>query len=294
ASSLQQSGDRARTDHVAYYGYRYYDPVIGRWPSRDPIGERGGVNLYGFVGNDGVNQWDYLGQWVGPERKKESRATVCAQSGDTWESLAQIVGMRSGEAQKWVTGWESQPTAGKVYKVPNTIVAYWGGDMGRFGQWFVNWEGNIKKLAGRGFKVDKHQYQRHWKIGGNPLDPPTGDSAPTGSGSPRGEFQGLLEASSKSAELHGAHYWGHGSPGALWANDIGPVFRGFKVQEMLNYENVKLEYGMGLGWMYACFSNSGKPSLSSNAPGHEWNGFNTIMCPVPGGGVDPGLTDLPW
>ena len=24
-----------------YYGYRYYDPVTGRWPSRDPIGEAG-------------------------------------------------------------------------------------------------------------------------------------------------------------------------------------------------------------------------------------------------------------
>ena len=33
----------------------------GNWPSRDPIGERGGINLYGFVDNDGVNQWDYLG-----------------------------------------------------------------------------------------------------------------------------------------------------------------------------------------------------------------------------------------
>ena len=46
---------------VTDYGYRYYDPVTGRWPSRDPIGERGGVNLYGFIGNDGVNRWDYLG-----------------------------------------------------------------------------------------------------------------------------------------------------------------------------------------------------------------------------------------
>ena len=31
------------------------------WPSRDPAGERGGVNLYGFVGNDGVCKWDYIG-----------------------------------------------------------------------------------------------------------------------------------------------------------------------------------------------------------------------------------------
>lgn len=35
------------------------------WPSRDPIGERGGVNLYGFVGNDGVGGWDKLGKEAG-------------------------------------------------------------------------------------------------------------------------------------------------------------------------------------------------------------------------------------
>jgi RHS repeat-associated protein len=44
-----------------YYGYRYYDPVTGRWPSRDRIGERGGVNLYGFVANSLVGAIDALG-----------------------------------------------------------------------------------------------------------------------------------------------------------------------------------------------------------------------------------------
>jgi RHS repeat-associated protein len=43
------------------YGYRWYDPVTGRWPSRDPIEEQGGINLYGFVGNDGINWVDLLG-----------------------------------------------------------------------------------------------------------------------------------------------------------------------------------------------------------------------------------------
>jgi RHS repeat-associated protein len=47
---------------VAYYGYRWYDPVTGRWPSRDPIEERGGINLYGFVGNDGIVEIDVLGK----------------------------------------------------------------------------------------------------------------------------------------------------------------------------------------------------------------------------------------
>ena len=36
---------------LRYYGYRYYDPLTSRWPSRDPIGENGGSNLYNFVGN---------------------------------------------------------------------------------------------------------------------------------------------------------------------------------------------------------------------------------------------------
>ena len=34
---------------------------IPYWPARDPIGEEGGVNLYGFVENDGVNEFDGLG-----------------------------------------------------------------------------------------------------------------------------------------------------------------------------------------------------------------------------------------
>ena len=46
---------------ITYYGYRYYDPVTGRWPSRDPLGERGGPNLYGMVDNDLVNSLDILG-----------------------------------------------------------------------------------------------------------------------------------------------------------------------------------------------------------------------------------------
>jgi RHS repeat-associated protein len=49
------------TTGLYYYGYRFYDPETGRWPSRDPIEEQGGQNLYGFVNNNPINGNDVLG-----------------------------------------------------------------------------------------------------------------------------------------------------------------------------------------------------------------------------------------
>ena len=46
---------------LVYYNHRYYAPVLGRWTKRDPIGEKGGWNLYGILENNIANQWDRLG-----------------------------------------------------------------------------------------------------------------------------------------------------------------------------------------------------------------------------------------
>jgi len=43
--------------------YRPYDPGTGRWLSRDPVGENGGINLYDYVGNNPISGRDPLGLW---------------------------------------------------------------------------------------------------------------------------------------------------------------------------------------------------------------------------------------
>jgi uncharacterized protein RhaS with RHS repeats len=40
---------------------RWYSPDTGRWFSRDPIGQKGGKNLYAFVANRPVDHWDAVG-----------------------------------------------------------------------------------------------------------------------------------------------------------------------------------------------------------------------------------------
>ena len=67
--------------------FRAYDPQLGRWLSADPIGEVGGINLYGYVGNDPFNYWDPLGLVEGSKANEARRAAIDAaaraKNGDT-------------------------------------------------------------------------------------------------------------------------------------------------------------------------------------------------------------------
>ena len=46
---------------IYYYLYRFYDPGAQRWLNRDPIEERGGINLYTFVVNQPIGFMDRWG-----------------------------------------------------------------------------------------------------------------------------------------------------------------------------------------------------------------------------------------
>jgi len=51
---------------LSYFGRRFYLPSAGRWTTRDPIEEAGGLNFYAFVLNNPVNYIDPIGLWDWP------------------------------------------------------------------------------------------------------------------------------------------------------------------------------------------------------------------------------------
>jgi len=55
------SKEREASCNFYYYGFRFYAPQWQRWPNPDPIGERGGFNLYSFVKNHVTTKVDPLG-----------------------------------------------------------------------------------------------------------------------------------------------------------------------------------------------------------------------------------------
>jgi RHS repeat-associated protein len=46
---------------LVYAKHRYYQPSTGRWVSRDPLAEMGGINVFTFVYNDSLNFTDSFG-----------------------------------------------------------------------------------------------------------------------------------------------------------------------------------------------------------------------------------------
>lgn len=100
----------------------FYDAKQGRWQSRDPIEEEGGVNIIGYIRNDSLNRVDALGltgtcgpdvsvaventlqkiedvflTWKGPEQQTACEALYNPSTADgTWDSIELITGVFKG------------------------------------------------------------------------------------------------------------------------------------------------------------------------------------------------------
>ena len=115
---------------LVYYNYRYYSPELGRWISRDPIEEEGGVNLYAMVGNCTTQSWDILGlDWIIERDKQQEWATATRTSlADGVDKLASKAFLSESEVLAWLKNVNLSPViqddlnSKRCFKIPNTFV----------------------------------------------------------------------------------------------------------------------------------------------------------------------------
>jgi len=67
------------------YLFRDYDPSAGRWISRDPIGERGGINLYAHARNTPGSLVDILGLAPPVTTARSSQSATSISLDGAWE-----------------------------------------------------------------------------------------------------------------------------------------------------------------------------------------------------------------
>ncbi|MCJ9430029.1 RHS repeat-associated core domain-containing protein [Kordiimonas marina] len=82
-----------------YYRNRYYQPELGRFMSRDPIGYGDGLNMYAYVHNDPVNNVDPLGL-----------ATVKCEEPDQWGGWYEVICSPDGGGDSAPNGYGAQVT----------------------------------------------------------------------------------------------------------------------------------------------------------------------------------------
>jgi hypothetical protein len=155
-----------------------------------------------------------------------------------------------------------------VYYVPNTVLAYWGGDVGSLGRFWVNWGGEVQTLKSRGFNVVEETSER-WTAA---------------------KFGQFIKGKTQEKTLHGVYLWGHGdTKGVLLdASRNGKPDSHLYKYDFTTWQSDQ-QYKLGLAALWACDSARGAGVCSSNG---IFQGFVGILWPVKGLHSGKALKDL--
>ena len=142
------------------FGARDYDPVVGRWTSKDPILFDGGQeNLYAYVGNDPVNAIDVLGLLEGvPDwlLDLEDRG-ILQDLGDFSAGVASALTFGLSDKLIGATGLDAYgskcSTARHAGEIGGAVVGFAGGAGARAG---VRISAGLYKNGGGGINVYRH------------------------------------------------------------------------------------------------------------------------------------------
>nr|WP_241391714.1 RHS repeat-associated core domain-containing protein [Yersinia frederiksenii]ULG19841.1 insecticidal toxin complex protein C [Yersinia frederiksenii] len=108
--TLRYSGQEQDATGLYYYGFRYYQPWIGRWLSADPAGYVDGINLYRMVGNNPVNSKDIAGLVRAEDLPDSVLLAIGYKEGPYTKEQNRLYGYRKdGQRKLLESGWVDDP-----------------------------------------------------------------------------------------------------------------------------------------------------------------------------------------
>ena len=122
---LDNFGETAKTEVPDFFtvnsGRRFYSPELGRWLSRDPIGEEGGLLLYAFVGNNAQDNADPLGLKLGWEDGEITWTDDYSNGGATVVDPTTVQSHDSG----WIAvSWDTAPADTFVFGAFKAVLVF--------------------------------------------------------------------------------------------------------------------------------------------------------------------------
>ncbi|MDD4406063.1 MAG: RHS repeat-associated core domain-containing protein [Parabacteroides sp.] len=236
---------------LVYYGYRYYSPALGRWLSRDPIEEQGGLNLYGFVNNDPVNAYDILGLWK-IERERKRWAIATAEVGDTFDGLGRLLNLDTEDYKAWAHTGDDYAIPGCTYYIPNTIYIDIGVLNGLFEEYphtiFSAWKRTYRKAATELTQENFLVLENYNVVGST-----------------------IKEEHLPDPYLYGYIYIGHGSLGAVIGSEELPGFEGEESEGVGPGRYTK--HGIAFMLLNGCYTADRPPMAKSIADSVKYNAW---------------------
>ena len=140
---------------LGYWGYRYYSPRLGRWVSRDPIAEKGGLNLYQYARNQPPSIIDSLGRqatisdgwkpsclcWISRTDREEIQSRVReyaehqlsqvkAGTSTSCEAMAEVYGFATRYYRCKLTGFQKDAYIRDVTRILSGVTSWGNGTDG--------------------------------------------------------------------------------------------------------------------------------------------------------------------
>ncbi|MBR6470411.1 MAG: hypothetical protein IKS83_01310 [Victivallales bacterium] len=180
------------------------------------------------------------------------------RAGESIASLAAAAGLAAEEFDLWASDVVEGigPMGERLIKqagIPNVIVAYWAGNLGAIGRWWVDWNANVKKMRKRGFLVD--------------------ELFSTGAVL---EYQTALNTRQNAGELHGTYFWGHGfSPDMRHKTCSRGGLVNRNKTRTLSFQEYHSRYHLAFAYVFACHSSHGAEAILAM----DWRGFEGVLVP---------------